>query len=82
MLDLLAASAGYGGYISIIKFLIFMVMFFGWLPLLTWIYQDAKAVETKGIFWTAIVLGAGAAGAIIWLFIPVFILAIMRQHII
>ena len=82
MLDLLAASAGYGGYISIIKFLIFMVMFFGWLPLLTWIYQDAEAIETKGIFWTAIVLGAGAAGAIIWLFIPVFIAGMLLYLIV
>ncbi len=82
MPDLLAASAGYGGYISIIKFLIFMVMFFGWLPLLTWVYQDAKAVETKGVFWAGIVLGAGAAGAIIWLVIPVFIAGMLLYLIV
>jgi type II secretory ATPase GspE/PulE/Tfp pilus assembly ATPase PilB-like protein len=82
MPDLLAASAGYGGYISIIKFLIFMVMFFGWLPLLTWVYQDAKAVETKGGFWAGIVLGAGAAGLIIWLVIPVFIAGMLLYLIV
>ena len=72
MPDLLLAAIGYGGYISIIKFLVFLGFFFGWLPLLTWVYEDAKAIETKTIFWTGIVLGAGAAGTIIWLAIPVF----------
>jgi len=77
MPDLLLASIGYGGYISIIKFLIFLGFFFGWLPLLTWVYQDAKAIETKAVFWAGIVLGAGAAGTIIWLVIPVFIAGIL-----
>ena len=82
MPDLLAASAGYGGYISIIKFLIFLVMFFGWLPLLTWVYQDARAIETKVVFWAGIVLGAGAAGTIIWLVIPVFIAGMLLYLIV
>ena len=73
MPDLLLAAIGYGGYISIIKFFIFLVMFFGWLPLLTWVFQDAKAIETKEVFWTGVVLGAGAVGTIIWLVMPVFI---------
>jgi type II secretory ATPase GspE/PulE/Tfp pilus assembly ATPase PilB-like protein len=77
MPDLLLAAIGYGSYISIIKFLIFLVMFFGWLPLITWVYQDAKAVETKEVFWAGIVLGAGAGGAIIWLLMPVFIIGML-----
>jgi type II secretory ATPase GspE/PulE/Tfp pilus assembly ATPase PilB-like protein len=72
MPDLLLAAIGYGGYISIIKFFIFLVMFFGWLPLLTWVYQDAKVIETKEVFWAGIILGAGAAGTIIWLATPIF----------
>jgi type II secretory ATPase GspE/PulE/Tfp pilus assembly ATPase PilB-like protein len=72
MPDLLLAAIGYGGYISIIKFFIFLVMFFGWLPLLTWVYQDAKVIETKEVFWAGIILGAGAVGTIIWLVTPIF----------
>ena len=73
MPDLLSASVGYGGYISIIKLVAYLILFFAWLPLLGWVHQDAKAVEKKEVFWTGIVLGAGEAGAIIWLIIPVFI---------
>ena len=82
MPDLLLAAIGYGGYISIIKFLVFLGFFFGWLPLLTWVYQDARAIETKTIFWTGIVLGAGAAGTIIWLAIPVFIAGMLLYLIV
>ena len=82
MPDLLLAAIGYGGYISIIKFLIFLVMFFGWLPLLTWVYQDAKVIETKVVFWAGVVLGAGAAGTIIWLVTPVFIVGMLLYLIV
>ena len=82
MPDLLLAAIGYGGYISIIKFLIFLVMFFGWLPLLTWVYQDAKIIETKVVFWAGIILGAGAAGTIIWLVTPVFIAGMLLYLIV
>ena len=71
---LLLSSAEYTGYISIIKFLVFLVLFFLWLPIVTWVYNDAKAVGTKEVFWTAVILATGAAAAIIFLFIPVFII--------
>ncbi|MDD5063344.1 MAG: ATPase, T2SS/T4P/T4SS family [Phycisphaerae bacterium] len=67
----------YGGYISIVKFVIFLLLFFPWLPLVTWVFQDAKNVGTKEVFWTAVVFGAGAAAAIIWLVTPVFIIGIL-----
>ena len=77
MPDLLSASIEYGGYISIIKLLGYLVVFFAWLPLVSWIHNDAKIVETNDVFWTGIILGAGAAGAIIWLLIPIFIVGML-----
>jgi type II secretory ATPase GspE/PulE/Tfp pilus assembly ATPase PilB-like protein len=77
MLELLLATTGYGSYISIIKFVSLVILFFTWLPLISWIYQDAKAVETKEVFWTGIILGVGAAGVIIWLVIPIFIVGLL-----
>jgi len=71
---LLLTSAEYTGYISIIKFLVFLVLFFLWLPIVGWVHRDARAVGTKELFWTAVALATGAASAIIWLFIPVFII--------
>ncbi|MBW7991053.1 MAG: hypothetical protein FVQ84_13695 [Planctomycetes bacterium] len=77
MPDLLLAAIGYGGYISIFKFIIFLIMFFAWIPLLTWVFHDAKAIETKEVFWATIILGAGAIGVIIWLLTPVFIVGML-----
>ncbi|MHC4631427.1 MAG: GspE/PulE family protein [Planctomycetota bacterium] len=77
MSDLLSAAIGYGGYISIIKLLTFSILFFAWLPVLSWVHQDSKAAETKAVFWTVIVLAAGAAGALIWLVMPIFIVGML-----
>lgn len=73
---LLLAEIGYGEYFSTVKFIVFIAMFFVWLPLVGWIYLDAKAVRTKELLWTGIVFGAGAAATIIWLLLPVFSIGI------
>ncbi len=70
------AAIGYGGYISPIKLAVFLVLFFGWLPVVNWVYKDAEAVGTKNAYWTAIVFGAWAAGGLVWLLVPVFIIGI------
>ncbi len=77
MPDLLLSSIEYSSYISEIKFGIFLALFLLWLPLVGWVYRDALAVETKEVFWTALVFGAGAAAAIIWLLIPLFVIGIL-----
>jgi len=77
MPDLLLTSIEYSGYISIIKLIIFLILFFLWLPLLAWVYRDTKAVGSNEVFWTAIVLGTGAAAAIIWLVMPLFIIGML-----
>ena len=77
MPDLLLTTIEYSGYISIIKFVIFLILFFLWLPLLNWVYKDAEAVGTKEDFWTAIVFGAGAVGVIIWMVMPLFIIGML-----
>jgi type II secretory ATPase GspE/PulE/Tfp pilus assembly ATPase PilB-like protein len=67
----------YGGYISIAKLLLFLASFFLWLWLVGWVYRDAQAVETNEDFWTGLVLGTGAAGAVICLLVPLFVIGIL-----
>ncbi len=71
---LILSAAEYAGYISIIKLAAFVVLFFLWLPLVGWVFSDAKAVGTKETYWSAVILGTGSAAIIIWLLIPVFII--------
>jgi type II secretory ATPase GspE/PulE/Tfp pilus assembly ATPase PilB-like protein len=77
MPDLVLMSTEYGGYISIVKLVTFLALFFLWLPLLNWVYNDAKSLETKEAYWTGIIFGAGAVTLIIWLIIPVFIIGML-----
>ncbi|MHC4624379.1 MAG: GspE/PulE family protein [Planctomycetota bacterium] len=67
---LLVSPVQYDSYISIPKFVIFLISFFLWLLLLGWLYRDAKAVGVKDTLWTGVVFAAGALAVIIWLATP------------
>jgi type II secretory ATPase GspE/PulE/Tfp pilus assembly ATPase PilB-like protein len=71
MPDILAAIV-YGGYLSPIKFAIFLILYFGWLFIINWVYKDAEAIGTKYTFWTGVVFGVWAVAGFIWLLIPIF----------
>jgi len=73
MLDQLLGAVEYSGYISILKLIGYLALFFAWLPLIGWVHQDAKVLETKEGLWTGLILGVGAAAAMIWLVIPLYI---------
>jgi type II secretory ATPase GspE/PulE/Tfp pilus assembly ATPase PilB-like protein len=77
MPDLILTSIEYGGYISILKFIIFLASFFLWLWLVIWVYHDATSIETNERLWTAVVFGTGAIAAIIWLLVPLFIIGLV-----
>lgn len=62
----------YGVYVSPIKLAVFAVLFFGWLPLVNWVYSDTQAVKTKVQFWTLIISATGAGGLIALLLVPFF----------
>ncbi len=72
----LLAAVQYGGYISPIKLAVFVLLFFGWLPVISWVYKDGEAVGTKHTFWTMVVFGGWGAGGLIWLLMPVFVIGL------
>lgn len=77
MPDSLLLLIEYGGYISAVKFLVFLILFFLWLPLLGWVHEDARAVGTSELRWTAVVFAAGVVGALLCLTIPIFTVGII-----
>jgi type II secretory ATPase GspE/PulE/Tfp pilus assembly ATPase PilB-like protein len=77
MSDLLLLLVQYGSYISIIKFALFVALFFAWLPLVGWVAKDATIAGTKETFWTGIVFAAGAIAAIAWLLVPIFLVGML-----
>ena len=77
MPNILAAAAGYGGYISLVKLIVLVVLFFGWMPLVNWVYRDTKAVKANTHFWTLIISSTGAAALLIWLLAPLFLIGLL-----
>jgi len=72
MPQVLSAAVVFGGYISVVKLVIFLLFFFAWPPLLGWVHNDAKSVSANVPAWTWAVFGAGAVGLIAWTQIPLF----------
>ncbi len=77
MTNFILAAATLGGYIAIYKLITFLILFFGWLAILNWLDQDAKALGLNDAYWAGIIAGAGAAGAIIFLLAPLFIVSVL-----
>ena len=77
MANILAAAAGYGGYISPVKLIVVIVLFFAWIPLVNWVYRDTKAVKTDTQFWTLIISSTGAGALLIWLLAPLFLVGLL-----
>jgi len=77
MPDFLLMSIEYGGYVSIVKLVAFLVLYFLWLLLLNWAYKDAKAVNTNVGLWIGLLLGAGAVSILLWWLIPIFIVGLL-----
>jgi type II secretory ATPase GspE/PulE/Tfp pilus assembly ATPase PilB-like protein len=73
----ITATIQMGAYISIFKLAVFLIGFFAWLPILTWVNKDAKKVRTRVQDWTMTVFLAGAAGALVWLLIPLFVIGLL-----
>ena len=77
MPDLVLAAIEYGGYISVVKLAVFGVLFLLWIPLVSWVHRDAKAVDTDDAFWTGLVLGVGAGAMLVWQLVPIFIVGLL-----
>lgn len=77
MPDFLLMAIEYGGYVSIVKLIVYLLLYFLWFLLVTWAAKDAKAVETNVGLWVGLLLGAGAVGILLWWLIPIFIVGLL-----
>ena len=78
----LIAAVEYGGYISLWKLLLFTLAFFGWAPLVHWVFTDSQAVRTDTFTWTLAVGIGGVVALLLWLTTPVFFIGLLLYLII
>lgn len=70
------ATIQLGGYISIIKLAVFVILFVGWVPLLNWTNSDAKKLRLDAEKWTVAIFTAGLVGLMMCLFVPMFVIGL------
>jgi type II secretory ATPase GspE/PulE/Tfp pilus assembly ATPase PilB-like protein len=74
---MLIAAMEYGGYISLIKLVVYVVLFFAWMPLVNWVHKDAQEVRAKVSNWTMIITATSAVSLLIWLLVPMFLVGLL-----
>lgn len=77
MPNITSSVIAFSAYISLIKLLVVLVMFFLWMPLVNWVHTDAQAVRTRVKFWTSMITAIGAAALLFMFFAPMFIVGIL-----
>jgi type II secretory ATPase GspE/PulE/Tfp pilus assembly ATPase PilB-like protein len=65
-----------GYYFSAYKIALLVVLVLPWLYFAPWVNNDATRVRTRQGLWSAVVLGGGIVGLILWLLVPYYILGL------
>jgi general secretion pathway protein E len=66
-----------GGYVSVAKVAVLLVLAVPWLYVAPWVYHDARRVRGQVAAWCLTVLGAGTVGLVLWIAIPVFVVGLL-----
>ncbi len=66
-----------GGYVSVLKLVVMLVLAIPWLASCPWVYQDTERVRLPRMAWSATGVGAGALGLLLWLLIPEFLIGMI-----
>jgi len=77
MPEILAAVPEPGGYVSLAKVICMLVLVLPWLAACPWISKDAKRLHLGQTTWSLVTLGGGAAGLLIWLVVPHFLVGLV-----
>lgn len=74
---LLSAALDYGGYVSPVKLVVFVIFIFIWLPFINWVHTDSQSVRAKTKFWVNITSCTGAVSLLVWLVAPFFLIGML-----
>lgn len=76
MATVMADAAGAGGYFSLAKIIVMLLMLVPWMLVSPWVHRDAKRVLAPVEICSGSILGAGALGFALWLVMPAYILGL------
>jgi type II secretory ATPase GspE/PulE/Tfp pilus assembly ATPase PilB-like protein len=81
MTQSLLMAVEYGGYVSLVKLVVFLGLFLLWPLFLGWAHRDAKAVSANVPAWIGAILGAGALGVLLWFAIPLYVAGLLAYAV-
>ena len=82
MVSVMAEATATGGYFSLAKIIVMLVMLVPWMLAAPWVHRDAKRVLAPVPIWSGAILGAGLAGFIVWLLLPMYLLGLVAYVVI
>ena len=77
MQEILADLPAGGGYLSVAKSVVLLVLTVPWLYVAPWVHKDAKRVRAPQQMWCMLVMGSGALGVLIWLVLPIYAIGLL-----
>jgi type II secretory ATPase GspE/PulE/Tfp pilus assembly ATPase PilB-like protein len=77
MTELILSQIQFGGYTNPFKLAAYILLIMAWIPIVGWVNVDSQEVRTKNILWTGISFGVPAAAAVLWLFLPFYLIGIL-----
>ncbi|MCU0917668.1 MAG: Flp pilus assembly complex ATPase component TadA [Planctomycetes bacterium] len=78
----LLMAVEYGGYVSIVKLVVFLGLFLLWPWFLGWAHKDARAVGAHVAVWVGAILGAGALGFLLWCLVPIYLAGLLAYAVV
>ena len=61
---------------SLVKVLVILVLLFPWLYAASWTNKDVRVVHAPELLWSALTLGSGLLGVLIWLLAPWYVVGL------
>lgn len=71
-----APTAPVGGYLALWKIIISLILITPWLAAAPWVHKDAERLNLSPK-WSAGVLAVGAAGLLLWLLLPIYLVGLL-----
>jgi general secretion pathway protein E len=75
--SVIADAPPVGGYFSIVKIVVMLVLVTPWLAVGPWVHRDVERVRGPKLAWCSAVLASGTVGLLIWLLLPTYMVGLL-----
>ena len=63
-----------GGYVSLFKLILLVILFFMWTNYSNWVFEDSRDLKVRPVYWNSLMLVGGLVGFVVVLSLPMYLL--------